>query len=76
MIEIYNRETGQLYRYDPMSHRIFRDGFFVPPQTATPVYSGTNDGQPSFAGIYLPEINSILTLTGNVKEVTPIDKIH
>lgn len=76
MIEVVDKTTGQLYRYDPESRRLFRDGIFMTPQTAEPVYSGNQGKIPTFAGIYLPNLNSIVTLSGNVKQITPLNKIR
>lgn len=76
MIEIYNNNNGDVFRYDPRTHRLFKNGMFMTAMQAEPVYAGNGDGEPNFAGVYLPDIDSILTLTGNVKRLTAINNIH
>ena len=75
MIEIITQK-GERYTFDPSTQRIFRDQVFIPKTEVEPIYSGNgDDGEPVFAGLYLKGKNSIITLNGIEKNLTPIDSI-
>ena len=60
---------GELYKFDPETERIFRDGVLVPSSQAEPVYSDVN-GLTKFSGLYLKNTKQILTLSGMKNPVT------
>lgn len=75
MIEITDNKTGEVYKFDPVNHRLFRDSVFLTKLTAEPVYSGSVDKEPKFVGIYFPATMSVLTMSGNMKKLTDFNKI-
>lgn len=73
MIDIVSFK-GELYRFDPDTERIFKDGVLLDPSEAEPVYSNVNRS-PEFAGIELKNINSILSRSGKINEITDTNQI-
>ena len=71
MVEIL-ANTGELYKYDQETDRIYKDGFVLPSTTAEPVFSDVN-GNTKFSGIFLKTSNQILTLSGNLNPVTNLN---
>lgn len=77
MVEIIDKNSGDQYRYDPQTHRVFRNDAFVSSVHVEPVFSGNDkDMEPIFSGLFIKSQNSILTLTGNLKPLTDIDNIR
>lgn len=74
MIDIITKE-GELYRFDPETSRIYKDGFLLTSVMAEPVYSDVN-GETRFSGIYLKNTDQILTLSGNKNTITNINSIR
>jgi hypothetical protein len=74
MIDIISFK-GELYRYDPETERIFKDGRLIPSTEAEPVYSNV-DNSPSFSGIYLKGIESILSRSGKINSITDINSVY
>lgn len=69
MIEI-NTLTGNKYSFDPETSRIFKDGILMTSVQVEPVYSKLSEEElPTFSGILLKEINSILSLSGKINPV-------
>lgn len=59
-------ERGQ-YSFDPETERIFKDGELVPSDMVMPIYSYYGKKHlPQFAGIWLRDIDSILTQSGKI----------
>lgn len=73
MIEIVSFK-GETYKYDPETERIFMGGRLLDPSEAEPIYSGV-DKRPEFAGIHLKTINSVLSRSGKINELTDINSI-
>ena len=73
MIEIISFK-GETYKFDPNTERIFMGGRLLDPSEAEPVYSDV-DKNPEFAGILLKSINSILSRSGKINEITDINSI-
>jgi len=69
MIDIFTI-SGDRYSYDEDTARIFKDGKLLSSITVEPLYKGTEEGTPSFVGIYLKDSNSILSLSGNINPIT------
>ncbi len=74
MVEILS-STGELYKYDQETDRLYKDGFLLSSTTAEPVFSDVN-GNTKFSGIYLKNTNQILTLSGNLNPVTNSNAIQ
>lgn len=75
MVEIYTVK-GESYSFDPITQRIFRDGVFIPRSEVEPVYSGNGkDTEPVFSGFYVRSNNTIITRSGNIKQVVDINSI-
>lgn len=76
MIEI-KAKSGELYRFDPSTERLFRDDIFIPKSEIEPLYSGNsrNDQPPAFSGLWIKAKNQIITLTGNIKPITDQNSI-
>jgi len=76
MINIVNSKTGEAFDYNEKTGRIFKDGVLLTNSSVEPIYSG-NDGNniPNFIGLYLKNKNTILTVSGNEKEVSDINQI-
>lgn len=56
-----------LYSFDPETERIFRNNELVPSDLAMPIYSYYGKKHmPQFAGIWLKDIDSILTQSGSL----------
>ena len=66
---------GELYRYDPDTDRIFKDGKLIPSTEAEPVYSNVED-MPVFSGIYLKAAESILSKSGKINSVSDINSVY
>ena len=68
---------GERYSFNPDTERIFKDGKVLLSSQASPVYShlGRKDNPPKFSGIWLKEINSILTLNGKINPIVDINTI-
>lgn len=59
------------FSYDPETERIFRDGELVPSTEAQPIYAYYGKRHfPQFAGIWLKEIDGILTRSGRINQRT------
>lgn len=70
MIDIFTIQ-GDRYSYDEDTARIFKDGKLLSSTIAEPLYQGlTEDGAPKFAGIFLKLDNKILSLSGNINQIT------
>jgi hypothetical protein len=69
MIDIFTI-SGDRYSYDEYTARIFKDGKLLSSTVAEPLYKNTEEGIPSFVGIYLKDRNNILSLSGNINPVT------
>jgi len=76
MTEIYTIK-GEKYSFDPETERIFKDGVLLGIEQVEPIYSkNTEDNAPRFSGIYLKDINSILSLSGKINPITNINSIQ
>ena len=64
MIEIVSFK-GEVYKFDPDTERIFKDGKLIPSTIAEPVFSDI-DNNPNFSGIFLKEDNVILSKSGKI----------
>ena len=58
MIEILTKD-GEIYKFDPETERIYKDGFLLPSTSVEPVYSDVN-GETKFSGIYLKQLIKLL----------------
>lgn len=69
---------GEKYSYDEDTKRIFKDGFVMPSTLCEPIFSPSFDENtpPKFSGIYLKELNSILSLFGHINPVSDINQIY
>lgn len=65
MIEITTITTGETYKFDQETERIYKSGVLIPKTEAEPVYSGMK-----FAGIYLKTKDSVLSLSGKINKLT------
>lgn len=74
MIDIVTKD-GELYRFDPDTGRIYKDGFLLTSTVAEPIYSDVNE-ETRFSGIYLKATGQILTLSGNKNPITNINAIQ
>ena len=75
MIDIYTT-TGERYSFDEDTERIFKDGKLLPSSIAEPVYQGLQDDNvPTFAGILLKNIDSILSSNGNINKLTDVNTL-
>jgi hypothetical protein len=74
MIEIVTKDE-ELYKFDPDTERIYKDGFLLPTTAAEPVYSDVN-GATRFSGIYLKATNQIVTLSGNKNTISNVNAIQ
>lgn len=74
MIDILTKD-GEMYRFDPDTERIYKDGFLIPTTAVEPIYSDVN-GATRFSGIYLKATNQIITLSGNKNTVSNINAIQ
>ena len=74
MIEILTKD-GEIYKFDPETERIYKDGFLLPSTSVEPVYSDVN-GETKFSGIYLKATNQIVTLSGNKNTISNINSIQ
>lgn len=67
---------GERYSYDEETERIFKDGKLLSSTIAEPLFQGvTEDNVPEFVGIYLKDLNAVLSLTGNINPITDINSI-
>ena len=73
MIEIFTIK-GERYSYDEATQRIFKDGKLLSSVQAEPVFSNVDEA-PRFSGIYLKDINSILSLSGKINPITDTNSI-
>lgn len=75
MRDIYTIK-GEHYSYDENTTRIFKDGQLLSSTEAEPVFQGlSEDSVPMFAGIYLKNLDAILSLTGKLNPVTDVNTI-
>ena len=69
MIDIVTLK-GVRYSFDPDTERVFKDGKLLGANLVEPVYSDFNDSTPpTFSGLWLKSINSILSLSGKINPV-------
>ncbi len=67
---------GERYSYDEDTERIFKNGKLLSSVVAEPLFQGvTEDNIPNFVGIYLKDMDSVLSLSGNINPVTDINSI-
>ena len=75
MIEIVTLK-GNKYSYDEVTQRIYKDNILLTSAQAEPVFSNiAKETVPKFAGIYLKDSNSILSLSGKINPITDINTI-
>ncbi len=76
MIEIVSKSG--VYKFDPETERLFKDGIFIPKSEIEPLYSGNGreKSAPTFAGLWLKNKNQVVTLTGNVKNLVDINQVR
>lgn len=74
MIDILTND-GELYRFDPETERIYKDGQLLPSTVAEPVYSDVNSST-RFSGIYLKTTGQIVSLSGKKNTVSNISAIQ
>ena len=74
MIDILTKDE-ELYRFDPETERIYKDGQLLPTTVAEPFYSDVN-GATRFSGIYLKTLGQVITLSGNKNTVSNINAIQ
>lgn len=77
MVEyITDSRTGDEYIYDGQSQRIFKNGTFVSPAQAEPIFSGNDRYNiPVFGGIFLKALDTILLRSGRTVKVTDLNTI-
>ena len=67
---------GEIYKFNEDTRRIFKDGVLLSSSQAEPIYSSLDDnGIPEFSGLYLKDIDSILSLSGKINKITNINSI-
>lgn len=76
MIDIYS-STGDLYRYDEETNRLFKNDVVLSSVTAEPVFSDVTNrsNPPIYSGIFLKSIGKILTRSGNIHPVSDINAV-
>ena len=76
MIEIIT-EHSERYTFDPVTKRIFKDGFVIPSTEAEPIYSNSPDPNmpPKFAGILFRGEGRIVSLSGKISQVSDPNSI-
>lgn len=64
--------TGDLYEFDPVDYKIYKNGVVQSSSTCEPIFSKNNkeDEAPEFTGILLKNSNKIVTMTGNINDLT------
>ncbi len=66
-----NSEKGEMFSYDPSTGRVFKDGFLVPSTEVEPIFSSIDSEiTPKFSGLYLKELNMILSLSGKYSQLS------
>lgn len=76
MTDIYTIK-GDKYSFDPDTERIFKNGILLTTIQAEPVYArATKSEIPRFAGIYLKEIDSILSISGKINPITDANVVQ
>jgi hypothetical protein len=77
MIDIITLK-GEKYSFDPDTERVFKDGKLIGSNLVEPVYSDFNEfTPPTFSGLWLKSINSILSLSGKINPViTDINSVQ
>lgn len=74
-MEVIQTLDGEIYKFDPETERIYKDGFLIPTTAVEPVYSDVN-GTTRFSGIYLKATEQIITLSGHKNTTTDINAIN
>lgn len=76
MIDIISVK-GELYRFDEETGRIMRDGVIQPSYKCEPIYSDVTNrsNPPVFSGIWLKDLNMILSRAGNYSPVSDINAV-
>ena len=67
-------ESGERWSFDPDTKRLFKDGKVVPETMAEQVYINQDSSMPpEFSGIYVKDINSIITPSGKTNRLSNIN---
>ena len=76
MIDIYT-PTGDNYRFDESTGRVFKNGIVIPSTICEPVFSDcTNrNNPPVFAGLYQKNLGQIITRSGQTHPVSDINSV-
>lgn len=73
MIDIYTQK-GDLWRFDPDTKRLFLNSTVVPDTVAIPIYINVDKSvPPEFSGIYHKPTNTIISVSGNINKIEPIE---
>lgn len=70
--------TGDYYRFDEETGRIFKNGVVCPSHTYEAVYSDVTNrsNPPVFSGIWRKDMNIIITRSGNQHPVSDINSVY
>lgn len=66
---------GEKYSFDEETDRVFKDGHLLSSVNVEPIYSDINDF-PRFSGLFLKDINSLLSLSGKINQITDANSIY
>ena len=73
MIDIVTKR-GDNWRFDPDTKRLFLNGAVVPDTMAVPIYVNVDKTvPPEFSGIYHKPTNTIISISGNINKIEPIE---
>lgn len=73
MIDIVTTR-GDNWRFDPDTKRLFLNSAVVPDTMAVPIYVNVDKTvPPEFSGIYYKPTNTIISISGNINKIEPIE---